>query len=149
MIFENMKKVALLLISVLSAFQLFASANGDDILGVWANSSNRGHIQIYKNGGKYYGKIIWLKNPYDKTGKPKVDYKNPDENVRNQKLLGLVMLRDFVYENEEWKGGKIYNPQDGKEYKSYIKITNEKTMSVRGYIGISFFGKTEKFIRIR
>lgn len=149
MIFGNMKKIAILLISVLFTLELLASPNADDILGVWANSSNRGHIQIYKTGGKYYGKIIWLKNPYDKAGKPKVDYKNPNENVRKKKLLGLIMLRDFVYDNEEWKGGKIYNPTDGKEYKSYIKLTDEKTMSVRGYIGFSFFGKTEKFIRVR
>ncbi len=144
-----MKKVTILLVFVFSAFQLFASFNADAILGVWANSSNRGHIQIYKQEGKYYGKIIWLKHPYDQTGKPKVDYHNPDETERNKQLLGLVMLRDFIYENEEWKGGKIYNPQDGKEYKSNIKLTDDKTMSVRGYIGISFFGKTERFVRVR
>lgn len=144
-----MKKVSILLISVFSALQLFASFNADAILGVWANSSNRGHIRIYKNNGKYYGKIIWLKHPYDEKGNPKVDQKNPNENDRNKQLLGLIMLRDFVYDNEEWKDGKIYNPQDGKEYKSNIKLTNEKTLSVRGYIGISLFGKTEKFIRIR
>lgn len=144
-----MKKAVILLISVFCALQLFASPDADAILGVWANSSNRGHIQIYKNNGKYFGKIIWLKHPYDQRGKPKVDYKNPNETVRNNQLLGLIMLRDFIYENEEWKDGKIYNPQDGKEYKSYIKLTDDKTMSVRGYIGISLFGKTEKFIRIR
>ncbi|WP_018612129.1 DUF2147 domain-containing protein [Segetibacter koreensis] len=144
-----MKKIAFLFIFVFSAYQLFAAFNADAILGVWANSTNKGHIQIYKNNGKYYGKIIWLKHPYDKTGSPKVDFKNPDENVRNNKLLGLIMLRDFIFDNEEWKGGKIYNPQDGKEYKSSIKLTDQKTMSVRGYIGFSFFGKTEKFIRVR
>lgn len=144
-----MKKAVILLISVFCALQLFASPGADAILGVWANSSNKGHIQIYKHNGKYYGKIIWLKNPYDKTGKPKVDFKNPDEAVRNKRLLGLIMLRDFIYSDEEWKDGKIYNPQDGKEYKSNIKLTDKRTMSVRGYIGISLFGKTEKFIRIR
>src|SRR3954466_14431557 len=149
MIFENMKKIASLLICVLSVSQLFAAGNADDILGVWANSTNRGHIEIYKSGGKYYGKLIWLKHPFDNTGKPKVDYKNPDENGRNKRLLGLVMLRDFIYDNDEWKDGRIYNPQDGKEYKSFIKLTDDKTMSVRGYIGFSLFGKTEKFIRIR
>lgn len=144
-----MKKVVFLFIAVFLSFQLFARYNADDILGVWANSSNKGHIQIYKHDGKYYGKIIWLKHPFDDMGRPKVDYKNPDESERNNKLLGLVMLRDFKYEDEEWKGGKIYNPQDGKEYKSYLKLTDNKTLSVRGYIGISLFGKTENFIRIR
>lgn len=144
-----MKKAVILFTIVLSSLQLFASANADDILGVWANNSNRGHIEIYKLNGRYYGKIIWLKHPYDASGKPKVDFKNPDENARNQRLLGLVMLKGFKYEDKEWRDGKIYNPQDGKEYRSFIKLTDDKTMSVRGYIGISLFGKTEKFIRIR
>lgn len=144
-----MKKVTILLIFCFFAVQLFARFNADAILGVWANSENKGHIQIYKYSGKYYGKIIWLKHPFDETGKPKVDHKNPAETERNRQLLGLVMLRDFVYEDEEWKDGKIYNPQDGKEYKCNIKLTDDKTLSVRGYIGISLFGKTENFIRVR
>lgn len=144
-----MKKTAVLLTIVFSMLQLFAAAKADDILGVWANDSNKGHIEIYKLNGKYYGKIIWLKHPFDATGRPKVDYKNPDERARNQQLLGLIMLRGFKYEDDQWKGGKIYNPQDGKEYNSFIKLTDQRTMSVRGYIGISLFGKTEKFIRIR
>src|SRR4051812_23692649 len=130
-----MKKMFVLLLLVLFSLRLFA--NPDAILGIWANSSNRGHIEIYKVNGRYYGKIIWLKHPYDASGKPKVDFRNPNQVYRNQLLLGMVMLRDFEYEDEEWKGGKIYNPQDGKEYNSYIKLTDEKTMSVRGYIGIS------------
>jgi uncharacterized protein (DUF2147 family) len=145
-----MKKVVILLIIVFSSLQLLAATgDADDILGVWANGSNKGHIEIYKLNGRYYGRIIWLKHPYDASGKPKVDFRNPDENARNQRLLGLVMLRGFMYEDDEWKGGKIYNPQDGKEYNSFIRLTDDKTMSVRGYIGISLFGKTEKFIRIR
>ena len=144
-----MKRIAILFTIVLSSLHLFAAANADDILGVWANSGNKGHIQIYRYGGKYYGKIIWLKHPFDETGKPKVDHKNPAETERNRQLLGLIMLRDFIFEGDEWKDGKIYNPQDGKEYKCNIKLADDKTLSVRGYIGISLFGKTENFIRVR
>jgi len=144
-----MKKIAILIICVFCVSHLFAAFDADDILGVWANSSNKGHIEIYKVDGKYYGRIIWLKHPFDQAGKPKVDFRNPNASERNNRLLGLIMLRDFRYENEEWKDGKIYNPQDGKEYRSCIKLTDDQTLAVRGYIGISLFGKTESFIRIR
>src|SRR5207253_2926355 len=100
----------------------FNYSNADAILGVWANGSNKGHIQLYKQDGKYYGKIIWLKQPNDETGKPKVDKNNPDENFRSKRLLGLVMLRDFRYKDGEWTDGKIYNPDDGKEYNCNMKL---------------------------
>lgn len=145
-----MKRLAIFLFLFFGALHLFAQTEADEILGVWANSSNKAHIEIFKNAGKYYGKIIWLKNPNDPaTGKPKIDKRNPDEKNRNKRILGLVVLRDFKYDDEEWKNGKIYNPEDGKEYKSYLKLSNSKTLSVRGYIGISFIGKTEKFTRVR
>jgi uncharacterized protein (DUF2147 family) len=144
-----MKRLSVLLVLFFIVFRLYASPAPDDIVGVWANSSNKAHIEIFKSGGRYYGKIIWLKNPNDATGKPKIDKRNPDENARNKRILGLVVLRDFKYDDEEWNNGRIYNPEDGKEYKSYIKLTDARTLSVRGYIGISFIGKTEKFTRIR
>jgi len=145
-----MKRITLLIVIFFTSLVLFAAdSTPDDIIGIWANSSNKAHIQIFKQNGKYYGKIVWLKNPNDAvTGKPKVDKKNPDESARNRRILGLVVLRDFKYDDEEWKHGKIYNPEDGKEYKSFIELDG-KELSVRGYIGISLLGKTEKFTRVK
>ena len=144
-----MKKCLPFVVLIILAGSGFNYSNADAILGVWANGSNKGHIQLYKQDGKYYGKIIWLKQPNDETGKPKVDKNNPDENFRSKRLLGLVMLRDFRYKDGEWTDGKIYNPDDGKEYNCNMKLKDPATLAVRGYIGISLLGKTEKFIRVR
>jgi len=144
-----MKKLTIFSILIFSALQLFASGNPDAILGVWSNRSNKGHIQIYKHNDKYYGKLIWLKEPNDEKGHPKTDYKNPDKTLRNRYVMGLVILRHFRYDDNEWKGGRIYNPNDGKEYKCYMKLKNSGTLTVRGYIGISLFGMTETFTRVR
>lgn len=144
-----MKKLLPFVVLLILAVSGFNYDSADAILGVWANDTNKGHIQLYKQDGKYYGKIIWLKHPYDETGKPKVDKNNPDPASRSNRLLGLVMLRDFKYEDGEWTNGKIYNPNDGKEYSCNMKLKDTKTLAVRGYIGISLIGKTEKFVRIR
>ncbi len=144
-----MKNLLLLLALLFVAVKVSAFGNPDAILGIWANGSNKGQIQIYKQNGKYYGKIIWLKVPNDTKGLPKVDKNNPDQNVQSKPLLGLIMLRDFKYDKEEWRDGKIYNPDDGKEYKAYMKLKDNQTLSVRGYIGFSFIGKTETFNRVR
>ncbi len=142
-------KSLLILVAICSGINAYSSNNPDAILGIWSNSSNRGHIQVYKRDGQYFGKIIWLLKPLDQNNRPKVDKKNPDEALRSKPLLGLVMLRDFKYEDEEWVNGKIYNPEDGKEYKAYMKLKDDQTLSVRGYIGFSFIGKTETFRRVR
>jgi uncharacterized protein (DUF2147 family) len=143
-----MKKFFLFLITIFTALWLHASIN-PDIVGVWKDGQGKGQVQIYKHNGKYYGKIIWLKNPKDVNGKPKVDRKNPDVTLRNKPVMGLVMLKDFKYDDEEWSGGRIYNPSDGKEYKAYMKLKDRNTLAVRGYIGISLLGKTDTWIRVR
>jgi uncharacterized protein (DUF2147 family) len=130
-------------------FLSFTPPGADAIVGVWKNSSGKGHIQIYKQDKKYYGKIIWLKDALDAEGNPKTDKKNSDPEKRNASLLGMVMLRDFSYNNGEWDGGRIYNPSDGKEYKGRMKLKDTKTLTVRGYMGISLLGKSDTWSRIK
>ena len=143
-----MKKVfiTLLVFLTLTGFTTF---NPDAILGVWKDRMGKGHIQIFKHDGKYYGKIIWLKNALNENGQPKSDRKNPDPSQRNKPLIGLVMLRDFVYDDGEWSDGHIYNPSDGKEYRAFMKLVDYNTLDVRGYVGISMFGKTDTWLRVR
>ena len=46
----------------------------DAIVGVWKTGEGTAMVRMYKNGDKYQGKIVWLKEPNDpETGKPKVD----------------------------------------------------------------------------
>lgn len=143
-----MKKLFLIALIFISS-QLFAAFSPDDIIGVWKDGQGKGQVQIYKHNGRYYGKIIWLKNPKDENGKPKVDRKNPNPNLRTKPIIGLVMLKDFRYDEDEWSDGHIYNPSDGKEYKAYMKLRDKNTLSVRGYVGISLLGKTDTWTRVK
>lgn len=142
-------KLLLLLSVLLSAAPVSVPPSADAIVGVWANGSGKGHIQIYKSSGKYHGKIVWLKEHNDKEGKPKVDRHNPDPEKRSRPVMGLVMLRNFVFDDGEWSNGHIYNPQDGKEYKAYIKMNNSSEITVRGYVGISLIGKSDTWKRVK
>ena len=126
-----------------------ASVGPDDILGNWLNATGKGHIQIFKQGNAYYGKLVWLKEPNDETGKPKTDKNNPDNNLKSKPILGLQILKGFQFDKDEWNGGKIYDPQNGKEYKCYMKMKDANTLLVRGYIGIAMVGRTETWTRIK
>ena len=144
-----MKTLLFLIGSFLFTLPLRAIDNpADAVLGTWKNGSGKGHVQIFKQNGKYYGKITWLRDANDAEGKPKVDRKNANPSLRSKPLIGLVMLRDFTYNDGEWSGGRIYNPSDGKEYKGNIRIKDPNTLLVRGYIGFSFFGKTDTWTRV-
>ncbi len=128
-----------------------AELEEDAVTGVWKTDANKSHIEIYKKDGKYFGKIIWLKEPNTPDGKAKVDKSNPDEKLRTRSLLGLFMLKNFVYDEDYvWKGGEIYNPEDGKTYSCKMTLSKDgKNLKVRGYVGISLFGKTVEWERVK
>jgi uncharacterized protein (DUF2147 family) len=57
-------------------------------------------------------------------------------------------LKGFVFEgNNEWKEGHIYDPNNGKTYRCNLELIDQETLSVRGYVGISLFGRTEIWTR--
>lgn len=142
-----MRKIITLFFALFFTTITFAQ-NPDAILGTWLTGSGKGKVQIYKSGNKYYGKIVWLKNPTYEDGKPKVDKNNPDKSKQSIPLMGLNMLAGFVFEDSKWIDGTIYDPENGKTYSCKITLVDEKHMDVRGYIGISLIGRTDNWLRV-
>ena len=119
----------------------------DDIIGTWLTGNKKANIQIYKTGDKYYGKLVWIKEP-NENGKPKLDKNNSDANKRNMPLLGIVNLNNFVFDDDEWTDGTIYDPENGKVYSCTMTLEGGK-LHVRGYIGISLIGRTDVWERVK
>jgi uncharacterized protein (DUF2147 family) len=139
---------SLILIGSLISFASHSQSKADDIIGIWLTGGKEtAKIQVYKSGEKFYGKIIWLKNPTE-NGKQRVDANNPDKAKRSNPIIGLLMLTGFKFNgDDEWKGGDIYDPESGKTYSSYMYLKDKNTIKVRGYVGISLFGRTETWTR--
>lgn len=138
------KKYLLPVVLMISAVILLQATSfaQDKIEGLWYNDIKDAKIQIYKaNDGKFYGKIVWLKEP-TKSGKPKLDDKNPKKELQNQPIVGLQILKGFHKDGDNgYEDGTIYDPTNGKTYD--CKMTYKgKTLSIRGYVGISLFGRT-------
>jgi uncharacterized protein (DUF2147 family) len=128
--------------------QAMAHAQTDKIEGFWYNDVKDAKIQIYRgNDNKFYGKIIWLKDPVE-NGKPKMDKKNPKDKFKTQPLVGLIILRGFKGDENTYDDGTIYDPQNGKTYDCTITYKGPK-LSIRGYIGISLFGRTTVWERVQ
>lgn len=116
--------------------------SSDRIIGVWINEEKDGRIEIYKTGNKFFGKIVGGKDLLESDGKTlQKDEKNPDKKLRSKPLLGMVILTNFIFEDDEWIDGKIYDPKSGKTYSSIMKLKGNK-LELRGYVGISLLGRT-------
>lgn len=75
------------------------------------------------------------------------DENNPDAALRNRPICKLEIGSGFTPEGDHAAGGHIYDPMSGKTYKATLKLTNPDTLDLRGYIGISAFGRTETWRR--
>lgn len=127
-------------------------AQADAILGVWETEDKRAHILIYKAKNQYYyGKIVWMKEPYDSQGRPKRDVHNPNPALRSRLLMNMPILLHFCYNAKEkrWENGKIYNPEDGNTYQGSIMLESPNVLLLRGYLGFSWLGKTTRWRRVR
>ena len=91
-----MKKY-LLTALVLLLIPVFLHAQASRIVGTWYNDEKTSTIEITKGpDGKYSGKITWLDEPME-NGKPKVDDENDDPELAKRPLMGLVIVKNFVY----------------------------------------------------
>lgn len=141
------------LLTIISFFAIFmgrvavlqAQENPDAILGVWFNEEKDGKIKIYKEEGKFYGKLVWVDD--DKPDFTPFDEKNPDPELQKRKKVGIILLNDFVYDDERWEDGTIYDPKSGKTYSCYMKLLEDGKLFVRGYIGFSLIGRTTYWTR--
>lgn len=143
-----MLKKFLILLLFSASTQLVIAQSKDDILGKWLNSSGEGQIEIFKKGDKYFGKLVWIKEP-NENGKPKTDVKNPNASLRSKPILGLEIVKDFVYEDKEYVDGKVYDPKTGKTYSGKMTLEGANKLNMRGFIGISLIGRTEAWKRVK
>lgn len=124
-------------------FVITISVNSQTIFGKWNSKNDEtgkvdSVIEIYEKDGKAFAKIIDIKNPDRRNG---ICTQCEDEN-KNKPILGLNILTGLEKDGEEWSGGTILDPRNGKVYKCYITLVKPNKLKIRGYIGLSIFGKT-------
>lgn len=134
------------LLGLLFALTLSLPARaGGSPVGYWTTIDDDGKtpssvIQIYAKGKKLFGKIVRLIKPREKDPRCTAC----DGSRKNQRILGMEILRDFEQDDDEWSGGYILDPREGKEYKCYLELLDQgKRLKVRGYIGIALLGRTQ------
>ncbi|PQJ78395.1 DUF2147 domain-containing protein [Polaribacter porphyrae] len=138
-----MKKVITILVVLVTV-----SLNGQTIFGKWHSTNDEtgevdSVVKIYEKEGKAYAKIIEIKDP-ERQNAVCTECKGAN---KNKPILGLEILTGLEKDDDEWSGGKILDPRNGKVYKCYIELVEPNKLKLRGYIGFSLLGKTKYWTR--
>ncbi len=137
-----MKK--LLLTFVLSLFGVMSFAQ---IEGKWKTIDDetkqaKSIVEIYKRGDQYFGKVSQLlikpENP---------NCVNCKDDRKNKPILGMEIIRGLKKDGDEFTGGTITDPKTGKTYKCTITRSGDN-LNVRGYIGLSFIGRSQTWQKV-
>ncbi len=118
-----------------------------DAVGHWQTYSDgkpSGQVETYLVDGKLFGRVTQLRpgrTPQDLCDKCSGE-------LKNKLILGLVILRDFHPEGDDWVGGTAVDPENGKEYQGKVWAVGKDSLHMRGFIGIPLLGRTEVWKRI-
>lgn len=141
-----MKKIIFTIAALM--LSVFA-ASAQDVLGKWKLENGSAIVQVYQSGDSFNGKIVWLQKATEADGTPAVDKNNPDPAKQSRKLIGLNMLFGLKKVGDEYTGGKIYDPANGKTYYCSFKVEGN-TLRVRGSLDKKgFLGRTMNWYRVK
>jgi uncharacterized protein (DUF2147 family) len=108
------------------------------------DGSPGGQVETYLENGKLVGRVTQVRpgrSPQDLCDKC-------SGALRNQRILGLVFLRNFHAEGEDWVGGTVVDPENGKEYQGKIWTVGKDSLRMRGFIGMPLLGRTAEWVRM-
>lgn len=138
---STLSALVLLLVAGFAAHTLAAE-------GVWLTEGGKSQVEIRACGDKLCGKIVWLEEPSNEDGSPKLDKHNKNESLRSRPILGIELLTGLpAAEGGEWTGGETYNPENGKTYRSELELEGANTLKVRGCV--FSFCETQTWARVR
>ena len=130
------RKLALLAVAVFTIAGA-AAQDTDKILGVYkaVEEGKESKVEFTRQAdGSYRGQIIWLKQPDNPDGTPKLDVKNPDASKRSVRADRVVVVDGVKYDAKKnvWNGGRVYDPTKGKDYKVEVSFEDARTLRVKG-----------------
>jgi uncharacterized protein (DUF2147 family) len=118
-----------------------AHAEPPTIAGEWWTEKHEGRIRFAQaKDATYVGVLAWAADN-------RKDTNNKDPKLRERSLVGTVLMWNLRLESGKYVGGYVYNPEDGRTYRIEAKLAGTDALDVRGYLGISLLGQTQRWTR--
>lgn len=111
----------------------------------------RSIVEIYEEGGQLHGKVVEILQVSDeaeRNSEGELICVACDGERKGQPIEGMVLIEGMEKEGEQWKGGTILDPSNGKTYKAVMEMDGPDRLKVRGYIGVPLFGRTQMWHRV-
>ena len=132
---------------ILALFTVLVSLawpENSSVLGEWT-TPNGSVVSIYRCGSAVCARVVAVSSQ----APSHVDAQNPNPALRSRPLCGLQIGANFhLTAPNHAEGGRLYDPKSGNTYSGWMTSSGD-LLKLRGYIGISLFGRTETWIRAR
>lgn len=121
----------------------------DPAFGYWLTENKRAIVQVAKCGSVACGKMVWVAEPRNEAGLPKLDLKNEDAAKRSRPICGLPLFGGLTQAKPgRWADGWLYNPRDGQTYSVQINAEAGQQLKVRGFLGLPLLGSSQTWTRV-
>ncbi|MDP9040038.1 MAG: DUF2147 domain-containing protein [Acidobacteriota bacterium] len=112
------------------------------VLGYWQEPEGS-VIRIHPCGSAVCATLVVL----SRASPVRLDSHNPDRALQHRPLCGLQIGQGFHLASPgKAEGGTLYDPKSGKTYRGAMTSQGDQ-LDLRGYIGFSVFGRTERWSR--
>jgi uncharacterized protein (DUF2147 family) len=117
--------------------------------GLWLAEGGSAKVRIALCADALCGHVEWLHAPLGRNGCPLRDERNPTKGLRDRPVEGLKILSGLKPsdQGDTWVDGAIYDPGSGSTYRCTLRIIDDDTLELRGYIGIPLIGRSTAWFR--
>ncbi len=142
--------LTLSLLAAIAATPLAMAQDGSPV-GLWktiddASGKPTALIRIIEQQGELQGKIEKLFRAPNEDQNPKCV--QCTDGRKDQPIVGMTIVTGLKKTGDEYTGGEILDPKNGKVYKSKLTVREGgKKVEVRGFIGMPMFGRSQVWLR--
>ena len=151
-------KVSLQMLVVMSAIIMLGAAGASlraaepSAVGLWEQVDEKSGkpeswFKITERNGAYEGNIVKI---FFKPGEDENWVCDKCEGAeRGKPVLGLALIKGMQRNGSSYENGTIMDPRDGAVYRALMKLSPDgQKLEVRGYLGISLFGRSQVWNRL-
>jgi uncharacterized protein (DUF2147 family) len=120
-------------------------------VGLWEQVDDRtGRTQcwfkITERDGVYEGTIVKVFSVPDR----RTSYRRDEaERKKDGRFLGMTLITGMRRNGYSYENGTIADPRDGSRYRALMRLSSDGSkLEVRGYLGISLFGRSQIWNRL-